>query len=257
MDRHQKTLEVKAWYNKNMSPTNFSTEATVLPIRIDGDKLGYALDGNRSELYFVGDGNTPEKPDTQYRIEIQDLTDDEGFLGTQKDTLLWDAANNPDWEKEEFVDVKNWTNIVIVSANAFEGCSNLIGFSAANSPVLSAPDSAVNMFKDASVFNATLEDWDFSNVLEADGMFSNCDSLTDENLRENLYQMYITKSDKVTPSNPMYIDVDITTGDRKTTYYPLLALTDAMKNEGQIVRGLTNNYFVLNTSVLAGESVLG
>jgi len=240
-----------------MSPTSFSAESSVLPIKINGDKLGYVVDGNRSELHFVGDGNTPEKPDAQYRIEVQDLTDDEGFLGKQKDTLLWDATSIPDWEKEEFVDVKNWTNIVIVSANAFAGCSNLIGFSAANSPVLSAPDSAVNMFKDASVFNGTLEDWDFSNVLEADGMFSNCDNLTDENLRENLYQMYITKSDKITPSNPMYIDVDITTGDRKTTYYPLVALTSAMKNVGQIVRGLSNSLFVLNTSELAGENVLG
>ena len=240
-----------------MSPTTFSTQSAVLPIKIDGDKLAYVVDGNRSDLHFVGDGTEPEKPDAQYRIEVQDLTDDEGFLGTQKDTLLWDAVSIPDWEKEEFVDVKNWTNIVIVSANAFEGCSNLIGFSAANSPVLSAPDSAVNMFKDASVFNGTLKDWDFSNVLEADGMFSNCDSLTDENLEKNLYQMYITKSDKITPSNPMYIDVDITTGERKTTYYPLVALVNAMKNGGQIVRGLTNSLFVLNTSVLAGENVLG
>ena len=240
-----------------MSPTSFSTESSVLPIKINGDKLGYVIDGNRSELHFVGDEDAPEKPDAQYRIEVQDLTDDEGFLGKQKDTLFWDATSIPDWEKEEFVDVKNWTNIVIVSANAFAGCSNLTGFSAANSPVLSAPDSAVNMFKDASVFNGTLEDWDFSNVLKADGMFSNCDNLTDENLRENLYQMYITKSDKITPSNKMYIDVDITTGDRKTTYYPLVALTNAMKNVGQIVLGLSNSLFVLNTSELAGENVLG
>jgi hypothetical protein len=249
-------LEVKAWYNKNMSPKTFTTDSSILPIRIDGDKLAYVLDGNRSELYLVGE-DAPEKPEAQYRLEIQDLTDDEGFLGKQKDTLFWDAANNPNWEKEEFVDVKNWTNIVIVSANAFEGCSNLTGFSAANSPVLSAPDSAVNMFKDASVFNGTLEDWDFSNVLEADGMFSNCDSLTDQNLEKNLYQMYITKSDKVTPSSPMYIDVDITTGDRETTYYPLVALAKAMKNEGQIILGLSNTLFLLNTSELGGANVLG
>jgi surface protein len=55
--------------------------------------------------------------------------------------------------------------------NAFSGCSNLVGFAAANAPDLSLVTSMARMLNGAPLFYSPLNSWDVSNVTNMDGLF--------------------------------------------------------------------------------------
>ncbi len=80
---------------------------------------------------------------------------------------------NDGGDKEKIRTIEQWGDIEWTSMeSAFRGCSNLDG-NFIDSPNLSNVESIGNMFRDCSVYNSDMNDWDVSNILYMGEVFRN------------------------------------------------------------------------------------
>lgn len=99
----------------------------------------------------------------------------------------------------KFIDVKQWGEVRLHNSGAqFANCSNLVGFSATDTPVLTYVTNMSKMFytfSDTS-FNGDISDWDVSNVTNMSNMFYNASSFDadisnwDISNVTNMFQMF-------------------------------------------------------------------
>ncbi len=79
-------------------------------------------------------------------------------------------------DKDKILAVEQWGNIAWADmTNAFYGCSNL-DINATDAPDLSGVSSMFGMFRDATNFNANINDWNVSNVTNMKQLFYNATS---------------------------------------------------------------------------------
>ncbi|QCW98663.1 BspA family leucine-rich repeat surface protein [Aggregatimonas sangjinii] len=76
-------------------------------------------------------------------------------------------------DKGKIVEILSWGTIQWESMeDAFHGCDNL-NFDAIDNPDLTQVSSLKNMFRNASVFNGIINDWNVSSINDISGMFAN------------------------------------------------------------------------------------
>ena len=79
--------------------------------------------------------------------------------------------NGTSGDRNKITSIEQWgTNTWSSMDSAFEGCINLL-YNAADNPDLSQVTSMAEMFKDATVFNGNIGDWNVSNVTDMTAMF--------------------------------------------------------------------------------------
>jgi hypothetical protein len=211
-----------------------------------GDRVLPIYSGDETDLYFQVDGGDIYKEGDVDRDAFSgDLTVKAGSTnrepgsGTSFSTSYWDA-NKGDWDQEALKTADNWSGVVIVSGDkadsdymgAFEGCVNFTSTTDKNAPKIYGAHT-VDFFKDCSSFDSNLAKWDFSEILESDGMFDGCTSLSDDNFRETLLKMNKDKNEAITVDNPQYIGA----AEVVITNFNTYTLIDEMFKVGQIVFG--------------------
>ena len=161
--------------------------------------------------------------------------------------LVWDA-DKFDWDRKGLTEVRSWKNVSIQLADSalsgsayyhtapFAGCSNLKKMDDRTAPTLMG-DSLDSAFAGCSNFNSSIAHWDFSNIIDAKGMFNGCYKLSETNLVATLKKMRADRNSAITPSNPMYIGV----GGVKVYKPSTINLVRDMYKEGQIVVGFEDN----------------
>jgi len=106
--------------------------------------------------------------------------------------FVWDA-DKFDWDRKGLTEVRSWKNVSIQLADSalsgdeyyhtspFAGCSNLKKMDDRTAPTLIG-DSLDSAFAGCSNFNSSLAHWDFSNIIDAKGMFNGCYKFSETNL---------------------------------------------------------------------------
>ena len=76
---------------------------------------------------------------------------------------------------DKIIEILSWGTVQWQSMeNAFYGCSNL-NFDAITPPDLSQATSLQNAFRDCSLFNGIMNNWDMSTITNISGLFMNCE----------------------------------------------------------------------------------
>ena len=76
-------------------------------------------------------------------------------------------------DTDKIISIDQWGDIAWSSMeSAFEGCFNLLGYTATDRPDLSKVNSMAEMFQSASKFNGNIVDWKVSTVTDMSGMFA-------------------------------------------------------------------------------------
>jgi hypothetical protein len=211
-------------------------------------KSGYS--GDETEIRSVSE--VAGSPDA-----IQDLGENKVIDVAVVDTLkmeqnqdkeiYWDA-DKFDWDRKGLTAVNSWKGVTIklndlsiagdeyYHTAPFAGCSNLRTMDEKTAPKLEG-DSLDSAFAGCINFNSSLAHWDFSNIVDAKGMFNGCYNLSEVNLVATLRKMRADRNAAVTPDNPMYIGV----GGVKVYKPSTLQLIRDMYEEGQIVVGMADH----------------
>lgn len=129
--------------------------------------------------------------------------------GTYRLNILGDFPriyfNNGD-DKNKLLTVENWGDIEWASMEAaFYGCENLT-VNAADAPNLSSVLTMASMFRGASSFNSSIDDWDVSTVTTFDYMF---DSATSFNKPLNSWNMFNARTMTAMFRNAESFDQDL------------------------------------------------
>ncbi len=209
-----------------------------------GDRVLPIYSGDETDLYFQVDGGDVYKEGDADRDAFSGdvavkagSTNREPGSSTSFSTSYWDA-NKGNWDQEALKTADDWSGVVIVSGDkedpdymgAFEGCVNFTSTTDKNAPKIDGAHT-VDFFKDCSSFDSSLAKWDFSEILESDGMFDGCTSLSDDNFRETLLKMNKDKNEAITTDKPQYIGAAKVVITNFNTY----TLIDEMLKVGQIV----------------------
>lgn len=89
-------------------------------------------------------------------------------------------GQTPD-SKESFYDVTQWGGLKLGNTGRnFEGCTNLIGFSARDEPNLNGITNMEFMFSNARVFNGDISGWDVRDATSMAGMFVGASSFNQD-----------------------------------------------------------------------------
>ena len=188
---------------------------------------------------------------------IQDLADnnviDVAVVDTvnkelnESEEIYWDA-DKFDWDRKGLTEVRSWKGVTVklndisIAGDEFHhtapfaGCSNLRTMDEKTAPELDG-DSLDSAFAGCINFNSSLAHWDFSDIVDARGMFNGCYKLSETNLVATLRKMRADRNAAVTPANPMYIGV----GGVKVYKPSTLQLIRDMYQEGQIVLGIDDH----------------
>lgn len=236
------------WYNKlksklgrNNQVADLVAGARVLPI-YSGDDASLYLRVDGKETYKEGEVDRDEYTGS-HQIQTLSLSGD-NVTKTTSEISFWDANKDP-WDETTLEVVTSWYKVVIICGDpkianyvgAFEGCVNFSEINRkAGEPVLEGNTTA-RFFKDCRVFNSSLQNWDFSNIITSDNMFDGCVSLSNENFHNTLAKMNMDKNDAVTPDTPQYIGAEeVVVTDSRT-----IDLIEKMRLEGQIVTDYVND----------------
>ena len=205
---------------------------------------GYS--GDETEIHSVAEvSGTPD--------DIEDLESpliDVAVIDTvnrqlNKDEAIYWDADKFDWDRKGLTAVNSWKGVTIklndlsiagdefYHTAPFAGCSNLRTMDENTAPKLEG-DSLDSAFAGCSLFNSSLAHWDFSNIVDAKGMFNGCFNLSEVNFVKTLKKMRADRNPAVTPDNPMYIGA----GGVKVVKPSTLQLIRDMYEEGQIVVGI-------------------
>ena len=180
-----------------------ATGDRVLPLySVDGDPLYFRVDGS---VYIEGEQSRDEFDSGVKKLDVLDVKEVDGeyeYTGG----MVWDATRGP-WDTDALKDVSSWYRVSIQGDSAFKDCSRLVCFTAKNTPVLDT-ESTESFFENCPLFDCSLENWDFSNILRSDNMFDGCVSLSEKNFHNSLLKMHIDKNDAVSVDNPQYIGAD-------------------------------------------------
>lgn len=211
-------------------------------------KSGYT--GDESEVMAVVDvSGTPDAIEDLSGSPIIDvaIVDTVNKEVNTDNPIVWDA-DKFDWDRKGLTEVRSWKNVSIQLADSalsgdeyyhtspFAGCSNLKKMDAHTAPTLIG-DSLDSAFAGCSKFNSSISHWDFSNIIDAKGMFNGCYNLSETNLVATLKKMRADRNSAIDPSNPMYIGV----GGVKVYKPSTINLIRDMYQEGQIVLGFEDN----------------
>ncbi|MEO0902629.1 MAG: BspA family leucine-rich repeat surface protein, partial [Bacteroidota bacterium] len=120
----------------------------------------------------MGDVTSFDDPDTAHTYAASGR-----YTITITGTLIGFSFGEIPDSKDFFTDVIQWGDLQLGnSGRHFLGCSNLMDFSAMDTPNLSELVNASNMFRDAISFNGSLSSWDVSNITNMGSMFSGAEN---------------------------------------------------------------------------------
>ncbi|WP_370175031.1 BspA family leucine-rich repeat surface protein, partial [Leeuwenhoekiella palythoae] len=114
-----------------------------------------------------------------------DATHTYAAAGTYKVSIRGDFPriffNNTGTSKDKIIEINQWgTQVWTRFDSAFNGCTNLTIENASDIPQFSTNTSLYAMFANCINFNADLNDWDLSNVIETNFMFAYASSFKGE-----------------------------------------------------------------------------
>lgn len=205
-----------------------------LPVEADPEEaVMYNIDG--AEWHDWNKEVTPEVTAGEHIVHFEDRGK-EGKPGV----MFWIAETYPDWLNKELVEVIDDDTVKIVGGSAFKGCGNLVAISVNGGKI---PDHAVDMFKDCIKLDPDISGWDFTENLQAKGMFDNT-AIKESTLFRVLKKMKADKNDAITLEKPQYIGIE----GLEVTDPELIALIEEMAATGQIVEPFQANPEELNTS---------